>query len=114
MFFLHEMGTVQSRFVQQLELLAYDARLRFFMPKTLDPRIVIVDIDEKSLISEGRWPWSRDKLALLVRQLFTHYNVKVLGFDVAFPEPDPSSGLPRLEALAREELKDNAAFRSFL
>ena len=32
---------------------------------TKDPRIVIVDIDEKSLNAEGRWPWSRDILARL-------------------------------------------------
>jgi adenylate cyclase len=113
-FFLNEFGTVQSRFMQQLELWTYDARLRFFMPRTLDPRIVIVDIDEKSLIAEGRWPWSRDKMALLLERMFERYKVKVVGFDVAFPEPDPSSGLARLEALAKEELRDNVAFRDFL
>src|SRR5258706_13565103 len=64
-FFAHEADWATSRFVQQLEMLAYDSRLRFFMPKTLDPRVVILDIDEKSLNAEGRWPWSRDKLALM-------------------------------------------------
>ena len=36
----------------------------------------ILDIDEKSLNAEGRWPWSRNKLALMVQQLFEHYKVQ--------------------------------------
>ena len=114
LFLLHEADVVQSRFLYQLELLAYDARLRFFMPKTLDPRIVIIDIDEKSLNAEGRWPWSRNKLAVLVRQLFDRYQVRVVGFDVAFPEADPSSGLSTLESLAKNELAANSAYKAEL
>jgi len=67
------------------------------MPGGVDPRVVILDIDEKSLNAEGRWPWSRNKLALMVNQLFDRYNVRVLAFDVAFPEPDTSSGYAVLE-----------------
>ena len=40
------------------------------MPGTVDPRIVIVDIDEKSLQEEGRWPWRRDRLGLFLDRLF--------------------------------------------
>jgi adenylate cyclase len=113
-FLAHEAEIAQSRFIQQLELLAYDARLRFFMPKTLDPRVVILDIDEKSLNAEGRWPWSRNKLALMVRQLFDRYQVRVVGFDVAFAEPDPSSGLGTLESLAKGELATDAPYKAAL
>ncbi|HET7728836.1 MAG TPA: adenylate/guanylate cyclase domain-containing protein [Usitatibacter sp.] len=113
-FLVHEAEWYQYRFIQQLELLAYDARLRFFMPKTLEPRVVILDIDEKSLAAEGRWPWSRDKMALMVRQLFDRYKVRVVGFDVVFSEADTSSGLASLEQLGRTVLKDNAEFQAFL
>jgi adenylate cyclase len=113
-FFIHESEFAQSRFVQQLELWAYDARLRLFMPKTTDPRVVIVDIDEKSLNAEGRMPWSRDKMTLLVRQLFEKYRIRVLGFDIVFAEPDISSGLASLEELGKNELKDQPGFQSFL
>ena len=113
-FFLHDGRLVQFRFLQQMELWAYDARLRLFMPRTLDPRVVILDIDEKSLNAEGRWPWSRDKVALMVRQAFTKYGVRVLAFDVAFAEPDTSSGLARLEQAARTDLKDDAQFLEWL
>ena len=115
-FVLNEAGPdgLQMRFIQQMELWAYDQRLRLFMPKTLDPRIVIVDIDEKSLNAEGRWPWSRDKLALMVRELFDKYKIRVMGFDVAFAEPDPSSGLATLDRLAQNELKDDPAYLATL
>ena len=51
------------------------------MPRTLDDRIVIIDIDEKSLKEEGRWPWGRDRMALLMDKLFDKYGVAVVGFD---------------------------------
>ena len=112
--FLFEGELYESGFVQRLELQAYDTRVRLFMPGTVDPRIVILDIDEKTLINEGRWPLSRDKYAAMVTQLFERYKIRVLGFDVAFPEPDTSSGLPTLERIAATELKDNAEYLAFL
>src|SRR5262245_58121528 len=69
-------------------------------PPVLDPRIVIVDIDERSLAEVGRFPWSRDKVARLVTQLTTHYEVAAVGFDVSFPEADTSSGYDVLQRLA--------------
>ena len=107
-------GWIEIGALTQLERWAYDARVRLFLPRKPDPRIVIVDIDEKSIGAEGRWPWSRDKLALLLHQLFARYRVRVVGFDVAFPETDPNSSLPLLEAAAGGELRDNAQFRAFV
>ncbi|MCP5149336.1 MAG: adenylate/guanylate cyclase domain-containing protein [Ectothiorhodospiraceae bacterium] len=86
-------------FVERMESIAYDARLLFTMPETVDDRIVIVDIDEKSLQSEGRWPWSRAKMAKLMDRLFGQYEVALVGFDVVFAEPEEVSGLQVLEAL---------------
>ena len=42
----------------RLELFAYDLRLNLFLEENIkkDDRIVIIDIDEKSLDKEGRWP----------------------------------------------------------
>ncbi|MDQ5880171.1 MAG: adenylate cyclase, partial [Pseudomonadota bacterium] len=83
-------------------------------PGGVDDRIVILDIDEKSLAEGGRWPWGRDKMAALLDQLFDKYGVAVLGFDVVFAEPDGSSGLRSLEALAKKELKDDGAYQNAL
>jgi adenylate cyclase len=86
------------------------------MPRTVDDRIVILDIDERSLDPHalGRWPWSRDKITALLQKLFDKYGVLMVGFDVVFAEPDESSGLPALEKLAKTRLKDVGAFQSAL
>ena len=72
---LHASNNVPLKFVQKLENFSYDVRLRAMMPNTTDSRIVIVDIDEKSLLEQGRFPWGRDKVALLVNQLFATYEL---------------------------------------
>ena len=107
---LHATNVLPIGVLQRLDDIIYDARLRATNPKTLDERIVIVDIDEKSLAELGRWPWGRNKLAQMVDQLFLDHQIAVLGFDVVFAEPDESSGLVRLNELARNELKDQAGF----
>ena len=44
----------QVGFIQQLDAILYDYRLRLTMPRTPDTRIVILDIDEKSLKEGGQ------------------------------------------------------------
>lgn len=101
-------------FIQQLDAFLYDQRLGLTMPNTLDERIVIIDIDEKSLKEEGRWPWGRDQLAVLVDQLFNQYSAAVVGFDVVFAEKDDSSGWKVLQQLGQNQLKDSAQFQTVL
>ncbi|MDQ2988858.1 MAG: adenylate/guanylate cyclase domain-containing protein [Pseudomonadota bacterium] len=97
-----------------LDRFLYDVRLRATMPRTIDPRIVIVDIDENSLNEVGRWPWPRDRMARLVDRLFDNYHVRLLGFDIVMAEPDNSSGLRGLEQLGAREFKDNAQYHAGL
>lgn len=105
--------------LDKLESIVYDTRLNLTMPRTVDDRIVIVDIDEKSLAEkekggEGRWPWPRDRLALMLDKLFNHYQIRIAGFDVVFAERDESSGLKVMEKLAQNELRDVGGFQSAL
>jgi len=111
---LHAVGVLPIGFLQRLDAILYDARLRTSMPASLDPRVVIVDIDEKSLAEVGHWPWGRDKLGALVDELFERQRVSILGFDVVFAEADDSSGLTRLRQIAEDELRDSPAFRQRL
>ena len=108
----HAAQVYQVGFIRQLDNIIYDARLNLTMPRGVYDRVVILDIDEKSLGEIGRWPWSRNVMARLVDQLFDRYGVKVLGFDVVFAERDTSSGMEVLDGLAHKELKDAAGFRS--
>jgi adenylate cyclase len=101
-------------FVQFIDAKLYDYRLLLTLPKTGDERIVILDIDEKSLKEEGRWPWGRDKMATLMDKLFGRYGVAVVGFDVVFAEKDKSSGLQVLQELGRNQFKGVAQYQSVL
>jgi adenylate cyclase len=102
---LYTNGTWQSDAIERQDAFIADLRMRLEGPAP-DPRIVIVDIDPKSLAAVGRFPWSRDVMAKLVDQLAGHYGTRAIGFDVSFPEPDTSSGYVVLERLAQRELKD--------
>ncbi|PSQ90476.1 MAG: hypothetical protein BRD57_06570, partial [Proteobacteria bacterium SW_6_67_9] len=110
-FLLHASGTVRLNVLDQLEDYAYDARLNLTLPGTQDNRIAIVEVDEASLKAVGRWPWPRDKLAQLVDQLYEHYDVDALGFDIVFAEKDRNRALERLHELAEGRLADNPDFR---
>jgi len=81
------------------------------MPRGVDERIVILDIDEKSLGEIGRWPWGRNLMADLIGKLFDRYGVAVLGFDVVWAERDTSSGIHTLDALAERDFRQVAAFQ---
>src|SRR5204863_335391 len=83
----HAVQLYQVGFVSQVDDIIYDARLRMTMPAAVDRRIVILDIDEKSLGEIGRWPWPRSLMAEVVTKLFDQHGVAVLGFDVAYYEP---------------------------
>ncbi|TLS19394.1 MAG: adenylate/guanylate cyclase domain-containing protein [Betaproteobacteria bacterium] len=110
----HSIRLYQHPLLSHLDAITYDARLRLTQPGGLDSRVVVVDIDEKSLAEVGRWPWSRDKVSRLVRQLTDHYGVQLVGFDVVFAEPDESSGLRVLERMGATSLKGDAAFLASL
>lgn len=111
---LHISDALHLQVLERLEHIIYDARLRATMPRTQDERIVIVDIDEKSLDRIGHWPWGRDKMAQLAEELFERQNIAVLGFDVLFAEPDGSSGLSNLERLAQGPLRNQLEFKKEL
>lgn len=103
----HVSGRIDIPYVDDMENLLYDTRVRLTAPRGQDERIVIVAIDEASLQTQGHWPWTRDKLALLVTRLFD-YNVAVIGFDVLFAERDESADVDLLRALANDP--DDEAF----
>ena len=112
----HLSGRVPIHLIDRLENIVYDARLNLTLPGGVDPDIVILNIDEKSLALPdlGRWPWGQDKMARIVNTLFDHYQIKMVGFDSVWAEKDRGSGLDVLQQLARNELKDNGPFRQAL
>ncbi len=96
---LHISGALRMPLLDEIEEYLYDERLRWTMPNTVDSRIVIVDVDERSIAAEGHFPWQRDKMANLVNTLFDHYAIRVLAFDMLFAEPEESTALQLIEQL---------------
>ncbi|WP_223247402.1 CHASE2 domain-containing protein [Sulfuriferula sp. AH1] len=111
---LHTAGVVRLSMLDRLEAWSYDTRLLLTMPHELDPRIVVIDIDEASLKQIGQWPWGRDRLAQLTSALLDRYHVAAIGYDVVFAEPDTRSGLASLTHLAATHFKQDKLFKQAL
>ncbi|WP_052141147.1 CHASE2 domain-containing protein [Pseudoalteromonas piratica] len=98
---LSELGYIRNPLLEKLENVLYDIRLTTTMINTKSDNIVIIDIDEKSLVNHGQWPWRRDVIANLVNILFDHYEIKSLGFDMVFAEPQDNSALAVIDQISR-------------
>jgi len=84
-----------------IELNWLDLRFRFRGPLTPSPVVVLATIDEKSLESEGRWPWPRSRIAALVDTL-SRDGAKIIAFDIAFSEPDQNARLALVDELGEK------------
>ncbi|PPC75944.1 adenylate/guanylate cyclase domain-containing protein [Pokkaliibacter plantistimulans] len=74
--------------LKRIDGILYDFRLKSTLrwrPHSSLP-IVIVDIDERSLREQGRWPWNRDKVAQMLANL-AQAGTAVVAFDILFAEP---------------------------
>lgn len=95
----HVSGQYRLPYIDAIEDLLYDTRVRLTAPRGIDDRIVIVAIDEASLERHGHWPFTRDKFAQLMYNLWD-YGAAVVAFDVLFAERDESADIDMLRALA--------------
>ncbi|HBO2502718.1 TPA: CHASE2 domain-containing protein [Pseudomonas aeruginosa] len=84
-----------------LNNLLYD-RLRNLAPLAVDPRILVVAIDDRSLESLGRWPWPRSVHAELLDRLAAA-GARIVLLDVIFSEPssNPDSDRQLARSLCR-------------
>jgi adenylate cyclase len=80
--------------IQRLEAIPYDIRLKITTPIAVNntPPIVIIDIDEASLKQEGRWPWSRNKIAKLITKL-SENDTALIALDVVQSEKEENSAI---------------------
>jgi len=85
-----------------LELSTYDTLVRWTPTRLPSGKVVIVDVDERSLGTVGQWPWRRDIIGRLIERL-REDGAAVVALDIVFPEADRDGPVPDL-ALA-ETLK---------
>lgn len=109
-FLLHVGGIINIPLLTNLENQAYDTRLKITLPKHVDKKVVIVDIDEKSLEEIGQWPWNRNILARINDVLFDYYQIKSIGYDIVFAEKDVDEGAKLLDKMASGSLKNDPEF----
>ena len=97
---------LDPHFLNILELKTLDARFHSRGKIPTSNQVVLVTVDEKSLDELGRWPWPRVRLAQLLDAL-VEAEVKVVGFDIVWAEPDENSQLKVLTEIKQKlaELK---------
>jgi HD-GYP domain-containing protein (c-di-GMP phosphodiesterase class II) len=71
----------------RLEWRVYDTMVRTAGPFPAGGRVVIVDIDERSLTSIGQWPWRRDIVGRLIGSL-RERGASAVALDIMFAESD--------------------------
>jgi adenylate cyclase len=74
-----------------LEYDVYDRLIRWVPVRPPSDRIVIIDVDERSLASVGQWPWRRDVIGKLVSAL-RDMRAAAVALDIVFAEPDRFEG----------------------
>ncbi len=87
----------------RLDNAAYDILLRSARTRLPSDRVVIVDVDERSLTAIGQWPWRRDLIGSLIARL-RGMGAATIALDMVFAEPDrysdPGGSSQRPEASA--------------
>jgi len=92
--------------VVRLDNTALDFQFRLRGERSPGQDVVLVLVDEKSLKEIGRWPWPRDKQALLVDQIHAG-EPAVLGLDIIYAEPEESDTIREIKSwLAATQQKE--------
>jgi adenylate cyclase len=116
--FIGERPMPLSDFITRLELDSLDTRFQLRGRIATDPRIVIVDIDQRSQEVLGHWPFPRIYFAKML-DLLHEDGAKVVAFDITFSKPDdtgrPLTGLTDdLSALQKRGVPLSAEVRAAL
>jgi adenylate cyclase len=81
------LGVYRPAVLARVDYRAYDGMLARAPSPPPTGRVVIVDIDERSLRALGQWPWRRDVLARLISRL-REAGAAVIALDIVFAESE--------------------------
>ena len=96
-----------------LEYAVYDRLVRWTPTRQPSGKIVIVDVDEKSLTSIGQWPWRRDVISRLIDSLRDR-GAAAVALDIMFPESDRYEGTGRSpDAVLSDTLRKGRAILGY-
>ncbi|MGE0085065.1 MAG: CHASE2 domain-containing protein [Desulfococcaceae bacterium] len=88
--FFTALFALKPTLLQPLDFINYDLLLRNFPNNCASSRLVIADLDEKSLNRYGQWPWPRYRVAELFDKI-ADMEPSVICVDMIFAEPDRTS-----------------------
>ena len=88
-------------FLQNIEQRSLDLRFGMRGQRAHDDRVVIVDIDEKTLQNIGSFPFPRKSYAQLIDRLSAE-GASVIALDATFPTPETDSAQQALQRLQRD------------
>ena len=77
-----------THLLDAFELMTLDMRFKYANQTPTDPSLALVAIDDGSLKTVGRWPWSRAKQASMIRTLGV-CGVKALIIDIEWADGEP-------------------------
>jgi CHASE2 domain-containing sensor protein len=81
------LGVSGAPVIERVRHAGFDAYQRLLPRERVKAPAVIVEIDEKSLVRYGQWPWPRTLLAHLVERIHAG-GAFAIGLDFIFPEVD--------------------------
>ncbi len=88
--FLIVMAVTAIPVVWDFQVRIADTYFRTAPPPLQPSPVVVVLIDDESLREYGRWPWSRERVAELLRNL-DRAGARVIGLDILFSEPQSAA-----------------------
>ena len=91
-----------NQLLDAMELKTYDMRLVAQGTRVPSGDVVIAAIDEQSLATLGRWPWSRVVLADLIGKLDA-LGARVIALDAFFPESENAALLRQIEKIESDQ-----------
>ena len=96
-----------------VEYAVYDRLVRWTPTRQPSGKIVIVDVDEKSLTRIGQWPWRRDVISRLIDSLRDR-GAAAVALDIMFPESDRYEGTGRSpDAVLSDTLRKGRAILGY-
>ncbi len=111
-FLLFSKSAPLFHWIEFVEDKTYDFRIRrIHQPLSDHSDVLIVGLDNESLAAEGRLPWSREKMALLVDRLKS-LGAKVIAFDFLFSSPQENIALKVFQGM-EGRLENEEAVKRF-
>lgn len=78
-------ASIFSRIFNDIDQKSLDYRLRFRGPRKGSDRVAILAIDDESIEDVGRWPWPRDRMANLFKNVWDN-GANVIAADIIWSE----------------------------